>query len=229
VLVVGDVRPEEVIAAAREHYGDWKRGTWRSVVPREPRQIAARDLVVDWPEPTQPYLYGGYRAPAFSVTDKSQATLDLVGQLLFSEAAPLYQRLVVEEQKVDFLIGGADDHRDPYLFTFQARVKKESELPSVLLAVTEALEGMSRALVPAARLQEAKSHIRYAFAMSLDTPSRVARHLAHYLALTGETETVNRLFAMYDRITPEDVREIAASCFVPSGRTVARLRQRTTS
>ncbi len=227
LLVVGDVDPGKVFSLARDQYGPWKRGSHRTQAPVEPPQQGERRLELTWPTPTEPYLYGGYRGPAFSVDASDLAALDLAGQLLFSESAPLYQKLVVDDQIVDLLHGGAEDHRDPYLFTFLARAKKEADVATVEAAITTALEGLTRDPVPAERLAQVQSHFKYGFAMGLDTASGTARSLAHFLALTGEAETVNRLYAMYDRITPEMIRAAARKYFVPSGRTVMTLRFRT--
>jgi zinc protease len=226
LLVVGDVDPAQVLALAREHFGSWEKGGHVTQAPDEPRQQGERRLELTWPTPTQPYLFGGYRGPAFSIEEPDLAALDLAGQLLFSDSAPLYQKLVVEDQIVDLLHGGAEDHRDPYLFSFLARVKKESDIAAVETAITAALEGLARDPVPAGRLTQVQSHFKYGFAMGLDTASGTARSLAHYLALTGEAETVNRLYAMYDRMTPEMIRAAARKYFLPSGRTVVTLRHR---
>jgi zinc protease len=226
LLVVGDVEPGKVFSLARERYGAWQKGAHRTQAPVEPpqREECRQDLT--WPTPTEPYLYGGYRGPAFSVDGPDLAALDLAGQLLFSESAPLYQKLVVDDQSVDLLHGGAEDHRDPYLFTFLTRIKKEDDVAAVETAITAALEGLTRDPVPAARLAQVQSHFKYGFALGLDTASGTARSLAHFLALTGEAESVNRLYALYDRITPEMIRAAARKYFVPSGRTVVTLRYR---
>ena len=68
--------------------------------PRGEKQRQSKRAQVDWPNPTQPYLYVGYHGPAFSDTQIDMPALDLVSQLLFSEAAPLYQKLVNEEQEI---------------------------------------------------------------------------------------------------------------------------------
>ena len=62
-----------------------------------------------------------------------------MSQLLFSEAAPLYQKLVVDEQEVDLFFGAAADHVDPYLFEIAARVKKPERVAYVESAIGTAL------------------------------------------------------------------------------------------
>ena len=227
LLLVGDLAPEKVFDLARAHYGAWKPGAHATEVAGEPPQESERRATIDWTGPTEPYLYLGYRAPAFSTTAPDAAALDLAAELLFSESAPLYQRLVVEEQLVDILHGGLQDHRDPYLFTVLARIRKSDDVARVEGEIASALQALRQDAVPAERLARVQSHLTYAFAMGLDTASGTARNLAHYLALTGDVEAANRLYALYERITPGDILEAARVCFAAERRTVVMLRGRT--
>jgi zinc protease len=224
LLVVGDVESKQLVALARKYFGGWKRGSYRIEVPPEPPQAGEKRVDLTWPNPTQPYLYIGYHTPAFSTTSKEMPAIDLVSQMLFSEAAPLYQKLVVEEQEVDLLSGGASDHRDPYLFEIVARVKRPDRVAYVESAITAALEDIKSKPVDAARLQRVQSHMKYSYAMGLSTAGSVASSLAHYLMLTGDPESVNQVYALYDQVTPEDLRAAAGKCFLPAGRTVVTLR-----
>jgi len=223
LLAVGDVDPKKLVGLAQKYYGPWKRGSYTAAIPAEPPQPEEKSVEVAWPNPTQPYLYIGYHGPAFSDTQVDLPALDLVSQLLFSEAAPLYQKLVVDEQEVDLLFGGAADHVDPYLFEIAARVKKPERVAYVESTITAALEDLKVTPIATDRLDKVKSHLKYSYAMGLDTAGSVARSLAHYLAVAGDSEAVNRLYAVYDRITPDDVRGVARRYFVPTGRTVVNL------
>jgi zinc protease len=226
LLVVGDVEPEALATLAQKHFGEWKRGAFVSKVEAEPAQKQEKRIDVAWPVATLTHLYAGYHAPAFSASAPDLPALDLLAQIVFSESAPLYQKLVVDEQVVDFLGGGAADHRDPFLFTWVARVKKEDQVARVEKEVTAALEALGRDLVPAERLDQVRAHMTYSFAMQLDTPSSVAQSLAHYLSMTGDAESVNRLYALYRTVTPEQIRDVARRTFAPQGRTLVTLRQK---
>jgi zinc protease len=223
LLCVGDLDPKRLVALARRHFGGWKRGSHRSEIPAEPPQEKEKRVEVSWANPTQPYLYIGYHVPAFSTTVIDMPALDVISQLLLSEAAPLYQKLVVEEQEVDLFFGGAADRRDPYLFTIMARVKKPDRVAYVEQTITAALKDLQETPVAADRLAQVKSHLRYSYAVGLDTAEAVAQSLAHYLALTGDPESVNKVYALYDRITAEDILRTAKKHLVPAGRTVVRL------
>jgi zinc protease len=224
VLVVGDVKKERLFDLAKKYYGGWKRGAWQATIPVEPEQKEEQRVDLEWPVASEPYLSAGYHVPAFSATGADLPALDLLSQLLFSESAPLYQKLVVEDQVVDVLTGGAEDHRDPYLFTWATRLKKEADLPRVEKEITAALDALKTDLVPAGRLKDVQSHMKYQFAMGLDTAAGTAEALAHFVSLTGDPNAVNQLYATYERITPEQIRDVARRTFNVPGRTLVSLR-----
>ena len=65
--------------------------------------------------------------------------------------------------------------------------------------------------------------MRYSFALELDNSEAIAGALAQYIALRRTPETINRLFAVYEELTPEDLRNAARKYLVDSGRTVVTL------
>jgi zinc protease len=224
VLVVGDVKKERLFDLAKKYYGGWKRGTYQAAIPVEPEQKDEQRVDLEWPVASEPYLSAGYHASAFSPTEADLPALDLLSQLLFSESAPLYQKLVVEDQVVDVLAGGAEDRRDPYLFTWVTRVKREADLPRVEKEITAALDALKTDLVPDARLKDVQSHMKYQFAMGLDTAAGTAEALAHFIALTGDPNSVNQLYATYEKITPGVIRDVARRTFNAPARTLVTLR-----
>ena len=223
ILVVGDVQPQQVLDEAKTHFGAWKKGYRPPELKAEPPQTAAKSARIPWTNPTRPYLLIGYRTPAFSTADTTFPTLDILSELLFSESAPLYQELVVEKQWVDFISGSAVDHRDPYLFTISARAKAEELLPKVKETVGAAIAKLASGAVDAERLQRVKSHLRYRFALRLDSPDAVASMLAHYLNLTGRVETVNELYGQYEKVSAADVQRVAREIFSSQNETTVTL------
>ncbi len=223
LLIVGDAEPARVFELARRHYGDWKPGYKAPAIASEPPQTERKTARLDWPNPIRPHLMIGYHVPAFSATTADTAALDVISQLLFSESAPLYQKLVVEEQWVDFLQGGYSDHRDPFLFTIFTRVKSEDLVPKVEAAMEEAIGELHEKPVEEARLERIKSHLRYSFALSLDSPGAVAATISGYLNLTGDPESVNQVYEQYQKVAPADVQRVAREVFQPTRQTFVTL------
>ena len=223
VLAVGDVDPEHVFGTIARHFGDWQPGYEPPAVPEEPPQRQRRSAHVEWPQPTRPYLMLGYHTPPFSTAAVDYAALDVIAELLFSDAAPLHQLLVVERQWADFVQGGAEDHRDAYLFTVAARVKSSELVQKTRAAIDEHVAALQRTPVDPARLKRVQSHLRYRFALSLDTPDAIADTVSHYVGLTGSVETINELFRRYQEIAPADVQRVARSTFRPDNETIVTL------
>ena len=223
VVVVGDFEQDELERLARQYYGGWQRGGFEPDIPAEPPQAEARSARVTWPNPTLPFLMMGYHAPAFSDERIDMPALDVLSQVLFSETSPLFRKLYLEEQVVDALQGGALDSRDAPLFTIIARITDPERVDYVRDAIVAEIERLKTESVDAATLAATKSHMRYAFAMGLDNPGGIARTLGHYLQLTGDPETVNRVYELYDAVTAEDVRAMASTYFAETNRSVVIL------
>ena len=223
LLVVGDVEPDRVNELAEQHFGDWERGYDAPTIEEEPAQGEAKGDHLDWQTPISPHLMVGYRAPAFSDSTSDTAALDLIGQLLFSDSAPLYQKLVVEEQWVDFVSGSYSDHRDPYLFMIFSRIKTAEEVEKVQSTVREHIAKLQQELVDEERLERIKSHLRYGFALGLDSPGAVAQTVSHYLIVAGDPASVNRVYSQYEAVTPEDIQRVAREVFQETNRTTITL------
>ncbi|HSB17785.1 MAG TPA: pitrilysin family protein [Bryobacteraceae bacterium] len=223
IIVAGDVKKDSVPSLVEQYWGGWKRGSYTAAVPKEPPQDAPRSNHVAWNTPTLPWLTVAFRGAAYSDTEKDQATLDLIAFLGFSESSELYQKLVIQEQKVDVIEPDNSDHVDPYLFSVWSRVKNGGDVNYVRDQILATLESFKARPVPKDRLEAVKSHLRYSFALAMDNSESIAATLARYVALRRTPETINKLYEMYARITPEDVQDIASKYFSENSRTVVTL------
>jgi zinc protease len=222
-LVVGDVKEDRANAVVTKHFADWEPGYQPPRIEAEPPQTERRTAHIDWPNPTRPYLMIGYHTPAFTTATVDFPALDIISELLFSEAAPLYQELVVKQQIADFIGGGAEDHRDPYLFTVTARMKSEDAVSKVQAAFDRHVSRLKTELVDQARLRRVTAHLRNRFTQSLDTPDAIADRVSHYTSLTGSVSTINELFRRYQDVTPADVQRVARQAFRTENETVVTL------
>ena len=223
ILVVGDVNHKSLMALAEKYYGNWESGPEQPEIPREAPQTEEKREKLGWENPTLPIMAIGYHGPAFSDTEIDMPALDLLSQLAFSKSSPLFRKLVIEEQLVDFIQGGAFDRRDPTMFMIFARVKDPANVEMVEQEIYKALEDVKDVPVDEERLASIKSHMKYQFAMGLNSPKSVAGTLAHYIGLTGDPETVNRVYELYDRVTAEDIQYVTKKYFTDENKTVVNL------
>jgi zinc protease len=223
IIVAGDVDPKRVKSLVDESWGAWKRGSYKPQIPAEPAQREPRVAHVDWPSPTLPWVAVAYRSPAFSDDTVDTAALDAVSRLAFDDNSPIYQKLVIQDQSVDALRASPPNNLDPELFTVYARVKKSADLDAVQQRMTATAEGFAAQPIDAAKLETLKQRIRYEFAMQLDNSEAIAGTVGQFVALRRTPESMNRYYDMYAKLTPDDLRRVAAKYLIASGRTVVTL------
>jgi zinc protease len=208
ILVVGDVSPEKVNALAEKYFGSWKKGGYQSRVTPETPQKETRFAHVQVPN-FPPFLDLSFKAPAFSDTAIDMPALDILSAVLFSEKSDLYKKLVLTERKVRFLNGGAPDSKDPYLFTIQASVVDAADLQYVKDEIMAAIAKAKKEPVDEEELAVTLSHMKYSFAMRIDSPDAIAATLSNYIWITGDPESLNRTYANYEKVKPQDLMMVA--------------------
>ncbi len=223
IVMVGDVTRERALKLTKKEFGDWKRGNYDPQIPAEPEQTEPRTAHIDWPSPTLPYIVVAFRGPAYSDVSKEKPALDLLAPIAFGENSELYQRLVLKEQKVDSLEVSFDDRKDPELFAVFARVKDPKDVDYVRDQILATCKRYTTELIPQSKLDATRSRLRYSAALALDSSEAIAGMLASYIGLRRTPETIDRLFAIYDSITPEEIRAAASRYFVDNHRSIVTL------
>ncbi|MDQ3179623.1 MAG: insulinase family protein, partial [Acidobacteriota bacterium] len=65
--------------------------------------------------------------------------------------------------------------------------------------------------------------LRYSFSLAMNSNDAIAGTLASYIALRRSPDTIDKVFALYDSITPEDIRAAAEKYFSDNSQTVVTL------
>ncbi|GLH75062.1 hypothetical protein GETHLI_35650 [Geothrix limicola] len=225
IILAGDVTPEQGFALVEKYFGAWKRGTAKPpVIPAEPEAKAPVTAHVAWETPTLPWMTVAFHTPAhFSTRDKASSALDFAAEELFGERSELYQRLVVKEQKVDQLFTNGGDSKDPDLFTIGARLKNPSDMAYVRDLIIEAC-AKGRALpFSATKLEEAKTEARLGFQRRLDSTNAVASLVARLTSYERDPEAVNKVMALQEAVTVDDLAAIAKATFRDQARVITTL------
>ena len=212
IIVVGDVRQEDVNRYAEKYFGKWKRGNYAPVIEKEPEQNGTRFAHVKNPA-FPPYVSLSYKSPAFSDKNIDLPALNILTTLLFDESGELYQKLVIKEQKVRSIGGGPGLTRDPQLISVGASIVKASDMQYVKDEIVKAMENAKTTPVDAKKLAETKSNIKYSYAMRLDSPDQIANSISQYTWLTGNPEALNNYYSLYDKITANDIMNAAKKYF----------------
>ncbi len=223
IIVVGDVKPAEILAMVKKYYGDWKRGDYKQTIPTEPAQTEARTKHIEWTSQTLPIVQVAYRAPAFSETAKDKAALDLLSIIAFGSNSEISQKLVLNEQKAVFVAAEAEDHIDPELFSVYAQIKDVKDTDYVKGEILKTYQRYTTEMISQKQLDETRSRLRYGFSLGMNSNDAIAGVLAQYVSLRRSPDTIDKIFALYDSITPEDIKQMAAKYFTEKNQTIITL------
>ncbi len=223
IIIVGDIDFKKAVYLVEKYYGDWKRGNFTPVIPAEPEQKEERVKNVKSPNKTLPYLYIGYKVPAFDPKSKEVAALTVMAELLFSETSELYQKLVLDEKLVDFVSGEMPVDKDPTLFRIWARIKKDESIEKVKQEIFNAIEKMKYDPISPKKLNDIISNMKYSFLHELDNANSIASTIAFYVSVTGSTYSLDEFYQTISSITPEDIQNVAKRYFIKEKRNVVTL------
>ncbi len=233
LVIVGDVKADDVFAQAEARYRDWQPEPVQAVPEAAPLQGPGREHV-GWPADVAPRLYLAYRQPRFETASVETAVGQLLAELLVSRSAPLYQKLRFEKQTVSEL-AFADGPRgfesfDPRLVIFDAQLFKEqyaqkgtAYLDEVIRDIeqgVEALKQFSRQKDAKQILQTLKSKYRYDFLAGMSSPAAIAENLAWYYRFQRDAEVFEKLLASVERLQPRDVDAFAQRYFDPQNQVI---------
>jgi len=220
LVLAGDFEYEEAEQLIRQHYSEWEAGYVAPNITPEPRQRRARRQTVSYPGRTLPVLSINYKAPAWSGTDKMAMATEILGEVAFGSNSDIYRKLVIEEQRVQYLAAGFGLARDPALLEIGTMVVDPDDVSSVEQEIQVAVSRAREELVDEDLLNDTKSAMKYGFLMGLETAQNVAFAMIQYVINTGGIEAVDEYYRMVDSITPDDIREAARTYLVDSGKTV---------
>lgn len=223
IIIAGDVEPARAIALVEKYWSGWKKGSYKTAVPVEPPARGAIYKHVAWPTQTLPFVTVAFRGPAFSVTAKDQAALQMLLSLGFGRTSPIFKRLVQDEQKVDQLFDSTPGRIDPALATIGARVKKIEDAVYVRDLIMARVAEMRSTPVSAKLLADAKSAQKYGLIRTLDNTEQIAGSLASYVHYKREYGTLNQYARLIDSLTPADLLAAGRKYLVDDGMIVTTL------
>jgi zinc protease len=225
LVLTGDFDPAEAKVMIEKHYGGWQPGYVPPQIAPEPFQTGERRVDVAYDGRTLPLVWIGYKGDAFDPSDKMVASAYLLADLAFGENSEIYKKLVIREQKVQWVEGDFGFNRDPKLYDVYSRVKDEKDIDYVIGEIDKTAEVFRTNLVSEKELENIKKRTRYGYLMRLDTPGRTAGGLARTIALTGGIEAVDKFYETIASITPEDIRAAANRYLQYERRTVLVLKE----
>lgn len=224
IVIAGDIDAKTCSGMINRYYGGWKKGYVEPAVMQEPEQKGEKTGEVQYSGKSLPIIDIAYKGDPFDPDNRQYVAALLLGDLAFGENSDLYKKLVIQEQKVQFLGSGIPMNRDLPLFEIYSMIKSEEDINYVRDEVYKTLEGFKTGAIEEKRLNDLKRRNKYGFLMGLDTPDHVAGGLARIAAITGGIDVVDILYKELEKVTAADIQKAAKKYFIPERRTVVVLK-----
>ncbi len=225
LVLTGDFDVDRARALVREYYGDWERGYIPPRIQPEPKQLAPRDSIVEYPARTLPILEINYKAPEWSATDTMAVALEVLGRAAFGSNSDLYRDLVINNRRVQFLSSGFGLARDPALVSLTAMVNDPTDVDAVEQRILDAVDRYRNELVEPKMLEDTKSNMKYSFLMSLENAQGIGFSLIPFVINTGGIEAVETYYETLEGVTAEHLREAARRYLVSDQRVTVTMVQ----
>jgi zinc protease len=236
LVVAGDVDADDVLRRVERMFGPIAAGP---ELPRisivEPPQLGERRVLVERPGATA-YLKMAWHAPAAADPDFfPMLVLDAVltgakGMNLwtsFRNAAPqrksrLYTALV-ERSLASNVSGALVPTAEPFLYALSVTAMQGISLPALEAAALEQIETLREGGVSDEETARARRQLRARFVFENDSVTNIAHQLGYFDTVTGPG-FFPELQHMVDRVTAEQVSEVARRRLSSASRTVGWFR-----
>jgi zinc protease len=234
VVVAGDVKAADVFAAVEKYYGPWQ--SKKIPVQPDPKPIdGPKKQNETWESDIPPRVMVSYMIPPYVPGSPESASMDVMGQLMGGETAPLYKKLRYDEQvasevSVDNVSSVGFDARPMSTTVTVAKDKYDAQgrplldrIDSDVSRAFESLATFSSQPESAARLNAIKSQLRYDILSSFNSPSNIAENFAGYYRFTRDPQVLEKAAAGIAALQPSDIDAFAKKYFVPKNRVTITL------
>lgn len=218
VVVAGDVVPEDVLALAQEYYGviPANPDLPQRSRPQEPRQMAARRLIMEDPRVSQPYLVRSYLAPERDSGDQTRAAaLTVLAEILGGGTTSLMaEKLQFDAQiAVQSTVWYDGMSLDDTTLKLAVVPVPGVTLPEAEVAMDAVLQGFMENGVDAAQLERIKMQVRAAQIYARDDVNGLANQYGAALASGLTIQDVQDWPGILSAVTAEDVMQAARDVF----------------
>jgi len=223
VSIVGDINPAEAIALVEKTFGRIPaRPPSPPVQTRELPQAGERRVEVEYP--AEPSVLIGFRKPQAGHPDDD--VFDMIEALLSEGRTSRLYRGLIQDRQIAIGVSAYSGYPGalyPNLFVVGATPRAPHTTAEAEQAVYEELDRLKREPVTPRELEKIMNQIDAAQIRSLRSNSGMASRLAYHQAINGNWREVFQQRERLAKVTPDDIRRVAAKYFVKSNRTVATL------
>ncbi len=222
VIVVGDVDPADILLKIKESFGKIPKGPEvKEVKAAEDAQYGEKRVYVK-KEAELPYVLSVYKVP--SIGGEDGFALDvLAGILSGGKSSRLYNSLVYEKQLALSAWASYEGmYREPFLFYAGATASRGTGTEGLEKALLDELDKIKREPPSEREVQKAKNQVEASFIMEQDSIYMQARTIGTF-EMIGGWRLIDKYLEGVRKVTPEDVRRVAAKYLVAGRKTTGIL------
>lgn len=209
--VAGNVEADKVFALAEKWFGDILPGkVLQRQLPAEPAQQSEKRLTVNRDVP-QHQIFMAFHMCARSHKDFHAA--DLISDILSNgESARLPERLLYDRKVFSEVNAYITGNIDPGLFVITGKPHHGTDPAGAEDMLWKEAADLTINRVLDKELQKVKNRVEAARTFSDSNVMAKAMNLAYY-ELQGDAALYNEQTAVYDRVTAEEIKQVACSIF----------------
>ena len=223
VVIVGDVRVEQVKEWARTYFGTLTpNSALHRRVTDEPQQRGRRELTIE--EDNPPIYVRAFHTVAFNHPDTP--ALELLGDVLATgRTSLLHTRLVLEKRLAArvFALNGYPGQRYPALFIIYAVPNQDASMTALAESLAAELSKVRAGEISQEALRRAQTKVRADLIRSLDSDLGLARSLAKAEILQGDWRRHFTYLKEIEAVTIEDLQRVARTYLQEELSTVGQL------
>ncbi len=223
VAVVGDINPDEVMRIIEKYFGKIPP---QEIVPvpmsEEPEQSGERRVEVEFE--ANPRLIIGYHKPA--LPDFDDYVFDVIDILLSGGRTSRLYKVLVEEKKIAVSVSTANGFpgsRYSNLFAIFATPRSPHTCDELEKEIYRQIDKLKEEPLTPYEFTKVKNRLEAGFVRSLNSNAGLASRLSYYQIIAGDWRYTEEHLRVIERVTPEDVMEVAKKYLIKKNRTVAEI------
>jgi predicted Zn-dependent peptidase len=222
VVIVGDVKFEWVKTLAEKYFEPIPSGPKpRAIHTIEPEQKGEKRVFVKRDVPS-PYLLFAYHVP--QTNSKEYYALDLLESILsYGRTSRLYKSIIDEKQLAIDIGTYYGNAFDPTVLWVYAIANKGVKADDIEKAILDEIEKVAEEGISDDELQKVKNQKLMNFYRTMETINGKANTIGTYELFFGEYKKLFSTPDAYNRVTREEIQQVAQKYFTKYNRTVGIL------
>lgn len=212
--IVADIAEDEVFRLVEKWFADIpNRKIEQRPIPKEPQQTEAREQTAHRDVPSNA-VYKAYKM--CNRMDTDYYVCDIISDILSNgRSARMYRRLVQERQLFSSISAYLTGELDEGLFIITGRLLPDVPMSVAEQAIEEELRLLASEQVTDYELEKVKNKVE-STQIFADTSVLNKAMMLGYYEMLGDTSLVNNELTIYQNISKDDIKRVAAKLFSPS-------------